>query len=136
MASQPCKVSFTDTDGIEHSARVQAESLYEAAALAVRAFWQHGCAPGSASRLEVEVAGPSVTHALTVRKLEDWLHGACRSPNERLVKERLKTLLGWVVSRISLSTLVLTAVVIDNLRSGQENRSGSSRVVQAQAAVE
>jgi hypothetical protein len=88
-----CKVSFTDPDGIVHSAQVQAESLYEAAALGIRAFRQHGGGLGPASRLEVEVSGRSVTHTLTVRKLEEWVSGACRSPDEKLAKERLKTLL-------------------------------------------
>lgn len=93
MAAQSCKISFAGAGGIVHTARIEAESLYEAAALAVRAFRQHGCAPGAASRLEVEITGPSVTHCVTVRKLEEWISGACRSPSERLVKERLKELL-------------------------------------------
>jgi hypothetical protein len=38
----------------------------------------------------VEVAGPSFTHSLTVKKVREWLDGACRSPNEKLAKERLK----------------------------------------------
>jgi hypothetical protein len=33
-----CLVSFTDTEGIEHSIRVPAESLYEAAIEAMAAF--------------------------------------------------------------------------------------------------
>jgi hypothetical protein len=33
-----CLVSFTDADGIEHSIRVPAESLYEAAIEAMAAF--------------------------------------------------------------------------------------------------
>jgi hypothetical protein len=33
-----CRVSFTDTNGIPHDVDVQAESLYEAVALAVAEF--------------------------------------------------------------------------------------------------
>jgi hypothetical protein len=34
-----------------------------------------------------------VTHTVTLRKVQEWLNGACRSPNEKAVKERLKGLL-------------------------------------------
>jgi hypothetical protein len=38
MAPALCRVSFIDSDGIHHSARVHAESVYEAVALAVAEF--------------------------------------------------------------------------------------------------
>jgi hypothetical protein len=66
--------------------------LYEVAVLELRAFREHDCAPGPASRLEVEVAGPAVKHTLTVTKVREWLDGACQSPSEKLAKERLKGL--------------------------------------------
>ena len=72
---------------------VQAESLYEAVVLATRAFREHDCAPGPASRLEVEVRSPNVTHEVTMRKVQEWLDGACKSPNEKVTKQRLKGLL-------------------------------------------
>ena len=93
MPVRTCLVSFTDSDGIRHSTETQAESLYEAVALAARAFREHDCYPGPASRIEVEVRGPSVTHTVTMRKVQEWLDGACKSPNEKVVKERLKGLL-------------------------------------------
>lgn len=69
---------------------VQAETLYEAVALAVRAFREHDCAPGPVSKIEVEARSPSVTHTVRMAKVQDWLNGAAKSPNEKLVKERLK----------------------------------------------
>jgi len=72
---------------------VQAETLYEAVVSAVREFRDHDCAPGPASQMEVEARGPSVTHTVTMRRVSEWLEGACKSPSERLVKERLKGLL-------------------------------------------
>ena len=57
------------------------------------AFRDHHCAPGPAAKLEVEITGPAVTHTLTVKKVREWLDEACRSPNEKLAKERLKGLL-------------------------------------------
>ena len=72
---------------------VQADTLYEAVALAVRAFREHDCAPGAMSQMEVEARSPAVTHTVSMRKVEDWLNGGAKSPRERLLKERLKGLL-------------------------------------------
>ena len=38
MAAERCAVSFVDSDGLPHIAHLQAESLYEAVALAVAQF--------------------------------------------------------------------------------------------------
>jgi hypothetical protein len=89
MAS--CVVSYLDTSGIRHSVEVEAESLYEAAALGIRAFRRHGCEPAGLEKLDVEMRS-SVTHSLTVKRLEDWLGGACRGPKEALLKERLRAI--------------------------------------------
>jgi hypothetical protein len=48
LGSVSCRVSFTDTNGIPHDVEVQAESLYEAVALAVAEF--------RADKLTAEVA--------------------------------------------------------------------------------
>lgn len=72
---------------------VHAETLYEAVVLAVRAFREHDCAPGSASAIEVEARSPSVTHTVRMAKVQDWLSSASKSPREKLVKERLKGML-------------------------------------------
>ena len=93
MSIRPCVVTFTDTDGIRHSAEVQAGTLYEAAVLALKAFQDHGCSPGAGAHLDVKVSGPSVTHTLTVRKVRDWLNGTCKGPSEKVKKEELKALL-------------------------------------------
>jgi hypothetical protein len=89
---RPCVVSFTDPDGFRHSVEVQAESLYEAVVLATRAFKEHGCAPGLGSQLEVKIQSPVVTHT-SLHKVREWLNGACKSPNEKVTKDRLKGLL-------------------------------------------
>ena len=60
MAVRICTVAFTDAEGLRHSVNVQAETLYEAVVLAVRAFREHDCEPGSGSQLEVEAKSPSV----------------------------------------------------------------------------
>lgn len=93
---RPCRVSFTDTDGLTHSARVTAASLYEAAALGVSEFWRCGLMdtePGPATRLTVFVDGPATAHELPMRKLMAWLEGGGKSPAEQAVKVRPRELL-------------------------------------------
>ena len=87
-----CVVSYLDSDGLRHTVEVNAESLYEAAVLAIRTFRQHNCEPGEASRLEVEVRS-SVTHTITPKRIHDWLNGGSRSPKEAITKQRLRDLL-------------------------------------------
>jgi hypothetical protein len=87
-----CIVSFVDISGIRHSVEVQAESLYEAVVLSVSAFREHDCHPGTVRPLEVEVR-KTVTHTITLGKVNEWLNGGARSPKEAINKERLKALL-------------------------------------------
>ena len=87
-----CIVSYLDTEGLRHTVEVEAESLYEAAVVAVRTFRQHACEPGEVSKLEVEVRS-SVTHTITLRKIHNWLNGGAKSPREAVMKEKLRALL-------------------------------------------
>jgi hypothetical protein len=87
-----CIVSYLDTSGIRHTVEVEAESLYEAAVLAIRTFKEHDCEPMGMNKLEVEVRH-SITHTLTVTKLHDWLNGGAKSPKDAVLKERLRALL-------------------------------------------
>ena len=80
-----CVVSFTDLDGVRHTTEVTAESLYEAACLAVRAFKESGVieqSPGAATRLEIEVKSPTVRHVLTVGQVRRWVRIGSTNPNE------------------------------------------------------
>ena len=90
MAS--CIVSYLDTEGLRHTVEVEADSLYEAAVLAIRTFRQHNCEPGQASNLEVEVR-TSVIHSITPKKIYDWLNGGAKTPREAVVKERLRAMI-------------------------------------------
>jgi hypothetical protein len=90
MAS--CIVSYLDTEGMRHTVEVQAQSLYEAAVLAIRTFREHDCEPGPASTLEVEIR-TSVIHTLTPRKLREWLNGGAKTPKEAVIKEKLRRLI-------------------------------------------
>lgn len=87
-----CIVSYLDISGIRHTVELEASSLYEAAALALRTLREHDCDPGVMGKLEVEIRS-SVTHTLTVERLETWLKGGAKSPKEAVMKDRLRELL-------------------------------------------
>ena len=59
--------------------------------MALRAFNTHGCPPGPAARLRVQVTPPAVTHIVTVQKVEDWLRDGARSPREAKSEESSNT---------------------------------------------
>ena len=82
-----CQVTLVDLDGNEHRVRVDAESVYEAAVLAIRAFMKAGfmeLQPGAASVLEVSVQKPAVLHKVNVGQVERWLSLALSNPSQEL----------------------------------------------------
>lgn len=93
VPSRSCQVSFTDAEGIEHSVRVPAESLYEAAVEAIAAFRRSVLAEmplGPSTRLTICVVAPEEEHTVTIAKVLSWLDGAAASPSEKLRKNRLR----------------------------------------------
>jgi hypothetical protein len=93
VPARACTVSFTDPEGFRNAVEVNAGSLYEAVGLAIQAFREHDCAPGSAALLEIEVCGPRVKHSVNMLRVREWANGPCKSPSQKLVKELLKELL-------------------------------------------
>lgn len=90
-----CRVSFIDTNSIEHAVDVAASTLYEAATLAIAEFRRCGFtenAPGPATRLTVTVKAPATSHEVQWGKVETWIHSAGK-PNEQTIKSRLRELL-------------------------------------------
>jgi hypothetical protein len=97
MVPSSCRVSFTDTEGITHTAVVTASSLYEAAALGVAEFRRCGlidALPGPVTMLSVAVDSPGTRHDVPMRKLTAWLEASGRSPREQAVKVTLREILG------------------------------------------
>ena len=45
---------------------VQADILFEAAAMAAKAFREHACDPGPGHKLKIEVKGPAIKHEVMV----------------------------------------------------------------------
>jgi hypothetical protein len=95
VAVRLCVVSYVDHRQIRHAAEVQAESLYEAAVMAIKHFredpWLEKIGPSTV--LDVEVREPGTKHALSLQQVERWLAGATTNPNEASKKAKLKVLL-------------------------------------------
>jgi hypothetical protein len=73
-----CLVSFTDAEGIEHSIRVPAKSLYEAAIEAMAVFRRGAFAEmtfGAGTQLKIRVRALEEEHVVTVGKVMAWLGG-------------------------------------------------------------
>jgi hypothetical protein len=94
VAVRACSVSFKGVSGIRHTVDVEAETLYEAAVIAVSRFRQDiwGEAVASGAVLEVEVREPSIRHSLTLQQVERWL-ASPGSPSEAFKKAKLKMML-------------------------------------------
>ena len=90
-----CRVSFEDEHGISHAVSVTASSLFEAVALAVRAFQSQAWTPPvpPAVPLTVVVSAPIAHHQVTVQKVRQWAAGTARSPADRLQRERVRSML-------------------------------------------
>ena len=95
MPPKTCRVSFKDLEGVRHSVDVSAESVYEAAVIALsslsKSTWVENVGPGT--RLDVQIIEPGVTHMLLVAQLRHWLDRPARSPAEMVQKQKLKGLL-------------------------------------------
>jgi hypothetical protein len=95
MGLRLCTVSFKAATGIAHSVDVEAESLYEAAAIGLARLksdgWIEGLGPGS--MLEISVREPATHHSMSVERLNRWINGTTPSPAETLKKARVRALL-------------------------------------------
>ena len=94
MALRVCTVSFKGVSGVRHAVDVEAETLYEAAVLAVSRFRQDiwGDVVASGATLDIEVREPAVKHSLTLAQVERWLTSPS-TPYEASKKAKLKLML-------------------------------------------
>lgn len=94
-AVRRCSVGFKSATGISHSVDVEAETLYEAAALGLARLkkdgWIEGLGPGT--RLQIQVREPGSHHVLSVQQIERWINSVNASPTETLKKATLRQLL-------------------------------------------
>ena len=91
--SKKCLVSFRDTSGVEHVAEVVVESVYEAAALALKQFrrsdWSRE-ASFKTGMLRVEVCESSF-FSILIADLEAWLLKSGGSPREMTMRNNIRS---------------------------------------------
>jgi hypothetical protein len=93
-----CRVAFTDIDGISHAVEIQAESLYEAVALAVAEFRQGEIiaeTPGPKTEFIVTVHRKPIEHRINLSQVAKWAeHTTREGPAGITTRERIRVLLG------------------------------------------
>jgi hypothetical protein len=74
MGVSRCRVSFTDSEGISHAVEVQAESLYEAVALAVSEFRNDSVTsmPGPMTEFMISIQRPATEHRIRLGQVSQW----------------------------------------------------------------
>jgi hypothetical protein len=94
--ARKCVVKLWHAEGVEHAAQVNAESLYEAACLALRRFrrsaWSRDPAV-DAETLQVEVWESPTIYKISVARLEKWLVRGGGSPREVVLREKIRNIL-------------------------------------------
>jgi hypothetical protein len=97
MAVRTCRVSCRDTQGVERTVEVTAQTLYEAVAQALRVFredeWAENPNRGPAS-VVVTINQPQIEHRVQIKDFEKWLDSAGKSPAEMALKSRLRDVIG------------------------------------------
>src|ERR1039457_5087907 len=97
------RVSFMDSEGVEHAVELDARTLYEAVGLAIDRFRR--CEhvrydPKGLHEFTVEPREPGTQHRLTRNMFDAWLRGRGESPGDGPEKNRLSEVLGAVACRI------------------------------------
>jgi hypothetical protein len=89
-----CRVSFKDSDGVEHSVEVEARTLYEAVGLAIGRFRRcEHITHDPAGEISVESREPATRHQLTRKLFDAWLQRPGGSPRDVALKSTLTELL-------------------------------------------
>jgi hypothetical protein len=100
MAGSRCRVSFTDSDGVLHGVDVDAESLYEAVAIAVLQFREddiNPLSPGPMTEFTVAVYRNPVEHKIRQGQVAKWAEHSTRDgPGGITKRARVRSLLGDV----------------------------------------
>jgi hypothetical protein len=91
-----CRVSYRDSQGIEHAVELEARSLYEVVGLAIARFRR--CdhivyEPKGHCEFTVEPRELTTQHRLTRNMFDEWLSRPGRTPADVALKTELKALL-------------------------------------------
>ena len=93
MFKRNCVVKYVDSFGIEHAAKVEAESAFEAAVRGLyrldSSFWTEEDVFDRMS-VTVEVHEEPTTHTVKLENLKRWIKSHGRHPREEAKKEELR----------------------------------------------
>jgi hypothetical protein len=89
VQTRDCVVKVYDVDGVEHTVKVQAESVYEAALKGFERFDRLSLTKDDMS-LIVEIHEAPTVHLLKVDKVFGWLKSRGKNPTDETRKERLR----------------------------------------------
>jgi hypothetical protein len=100
MGASRCRVSYTDMEGISHALDVDAESLYEAVAIAVAQFREEEIGraePGAMTEFTVAVYRNPVEHKIRLGQVAKWAQQTMDGPAGIIKRQRVRVLLGQKV---------------------------------------
>ena len=83
-------MTLKDVEGVAHHVEVQAASLFEAGAVAIAAFRQHGWAIDAltpAATLRIEVRLPPIAHDVPLKAIERWQRTPSASPRDAVARQ-------------------------------------------------
>jgi hypothetical protein len=93
-----CRVSYKDAEGTDHSVEVEADSLYEAVALAVSEFRQGeiiSAPPGPMTEFYVTVQRKPIEHRIRLNRVTAWAEPTTRDGPAGITKrQHVRALLG------------------------------------------
>jgi hypothetical protein len=95
MAVRTCRVTCRDAQGVEHTAQVTAQSLFEAVAQALCVFREHDWSddPSGSASVVVTIKPAEVEHRVRIKNFQSWLESAPKGPAEMALKRRLREIL-------------------------------------------
>src|ERR1700690_1664233 len=98
MGISRCRVSYLDQEGLDHAVEVEAESLYEAVAMAVAEFRQGEIiteTPGPMTEFCVTVLRKPIEHRIRLDRVTNWAQPTTREgPTGITKRQHVRALLG------------------------------------------
>jgi hypothetical protein len=94
MALKTCRVTISDIQGVEHTAQVAADTLYEAVArglIAVRgSSWSDEL---TESNVVVTIHETPIEHTVNLRKFKEWLARTGGAPRDITNRQKVQEIL-------------------------------------------
>lgn len=92
-----CRVSYTDTEGICHAVEVDAESLYEAVALAVAEFRDGEIMtdlPSPMAEFTVLIIRRPIEHRIRFKRVQEWAQPSTKGgPAAAVKREKIRKII-------------------------------------------